>query len=122
MTPTEAVQGHTTEMKDDITEVVHDSHTHPLTPIILTVTLHIAYHLDIEAHQLTPEIAADHTLDQHKKPTRKSSHQSSSHSQTLQAKIHTIRNLRVPKDDPQMDYYSLDDHSHDSEEDSDHLN
>ena len=71
MTPTEAIPGHTTEIRDDITEAVHDSHTHPLAHIILTATLHITDHLDIEALQLTPEIAADHTLNQHTNPPGK---------------------------------------------------
>ena len=33
-----------------------------------------------------------------------------------------MRNSRVTTDDPQTDFYSSDDHSSDSEEDSDHLN
>ena len=71
MTSTEAVPGHTTDITDDITEVVHDAHTHPLTHIILTMTLHIADYLDIEALQLTPEITANHALDQHTNPSGK---------------------------------------------------
>ena len=68
MTPTEVIPGHTTGITDAITEVVHNAHTQPLTPIILTATLHNADHLHIEALQLTPEITADHTLDQHTNP------------------------------------------------------
>ena len=71
MTHTEAIPGHTTEIKDDITEVVHDAHAQPLSQIILTATPHIADHLDIEAPQLTPEIAADHTLNQYTNPPGK---------------------------------------------------
>ena len=56
------------------------------------------------------------------KPVKKTSHQSSSQSRRSQGKIHTKRNPRVTIDDPQMDFYSSDDHSSDSEEDSDHLN
>ena len=109
MTPTETIPGHTTEITDNITEVVHDAHTQPLTHIILALTFHIADHLDIEALQLTPEITADHALDQLQ--TRRS-----------QGKTHTKRNSRVTIDDTQMDYYSSDDHSSDSGENSDHLN
>ena len=56
------------------------------------------------------------------KPTKKTSHCSLSCSSRSQGKTHTKRNSRVTIDDIQMDYYSLDDHSSDSEEDSDHLN
>ena len=106
MTPTEAIPGHTTEITDDITEVVHDANTHPLMHLVLAATLHFTDYLDIEALQLPPEITTNHTLNQHTKPTRKSSHQSSSHSWKPQAKMHTERNSRVTIDDPQMDYYS----------------
>ena len=71
MTPTEVVLGHTTGITDDITGVVHDTHTQTLTHIILTMTLHITDHPYIEALQLTPEIAAGHTLDQPANPPRK---------------------------------------------------
>ena len=68
LTPTEAVPDHTTGITDDITGVVHDAHTHTLTHIILAMTLHITDHLPIEALQLTPEITADHALDQPTNP------------------------------------------------------
>ena len=71
MTPTKAIPGHTTEMTDNITEVVHDTQTQPLIHIVLTATLHITDHLDIEALQLTPEITADHALNQHTNPPGK---------------------------------------------------
>ena len=64
MTPTEAIQGHTIGTTDDITGVIYDDHTQVLIHIILTMTLHTADHLHTGAHQLTQEIAADHTLDQ----------------------------------------------------------
>ena len=64
MTPTETIPGHTTGITDDTTGVVHDAHTQPLTHIILAMTLHITDHLPIEALQLTPETAVDHTLNQ----------------------------------------------------------
>ena len=64
MIPTEAVPGHTTGTTDDIIEVVHDAHIQVLIHIILAATLHIADHLHIGALQLTPETAADHTLNQ----------------------------------------------------------
>ena len=71
MTPTEAIPGHTTGITDAITEAVHDAHTPPLTHIILTTTLHITDHLDIDALQLTPGITADHDLKQPTNPPRR---------------------------------------------------
>ena len=56
------------------------------------------------------------------KPTKKTSHQCSSHSRRSQGKIDPKRNTRVTIYDPQMDFYSSGDNSSDSEEDSDHLN
>ena len=71
MTPTEAIPGHTTRITDDITGVVHDAHTQTLIHTVLTMTLHIADLPHIEAPQLTPEIAADHALNQPTNPPRK---------------------------------------------------
>ena len=55
------------------------------------------------------------------KPAKKTSPQNSSWFRKSQNK-HAMRNSRVTIDDPQMDFYSSDDHSGDSEEDSNHLN
>ena len=71
ITPTEAVPGHIIEITDNIMEVVHDTHTHPLTHIILTMTLYIVDHPDTEALQLTLEIKVDHALNQHTNPPEK---------------------------------------------------
>ena len=71
MTPADAIPGHTTGIPDDIAEVVYDAHTQPLTHIILTATIHIADHLDIEALQFTPGITADHALKQPTNPPRR---------------------------------------------------
>ena len=71
MTPTEAIPGHTTVTTDDITGVIHDANTQVLIHIILAATLHIAGHLHIGAHQLTPETAADHVLNQPTNPPQK---------------------------------------------------
>ena len=64
MTHTEAIQGHTTGIIKDITGVVHNAHTPPLTHIDLAMTLIIIDHLHIEALLLTPGITVDHTLNQ----------------------------------------------------------
>ena len=70
LTPTEAIPYPTTGIIDDITGVVHNTHTQLLTHIVLTTTLHITDHLHI-ALQFTPEITADHALNQPTKPPRK---------------------------------------------------
>ena len=62
-----------------------------------------------------------HGLDQHTNPPEKADTKLHHIPRGHKAKTHTKRNSRVTIDDPQMDYYSLDDHSGDSEEDSDHL-
>ena len=85
------------------------------------MTLHITDHLHIEALQLTPEIAAYHILNQPTKPPQKLQ-TDLCHIQETQGKTHSKKNSRITIDDTQMDYYSLDDHSSDSEECSDHLN
>ena len=49
MAPTEAIPGHTTGTTDNITGVVHATHTQVLIHIILTTTLYITDHLHIGA-------------------------------------------------------------------------
>ena len=44
------------------------------------------------------------------------------HPSRTQDKLHDKRNPRVMIDDPQMDFYSSNDNSSDSEDDPDHLN
>ena len=122
MTPIEAIPGHTTGIIDDITGELHNAHTQVLIQIILTVTLHITDHLHKEALQLTLEITVDHAFNQPTNPPRKPCTNLHKHSRRLQAKIYTKRNPRVTIHDPQMDCYSSEDHSSDSEEDSDLLN
>ena len=96
--------------------------TQPLTHMVLASD---TPHHRSSMHRSSSAYSRDHSRTYSRsayKPTKKTSHQSSSHSRRSQAKTHTKRNSRVTIDDPQMDYYSLDDHSSDSEEDSDHLN
>ena len=64
MTSAEAVPGQITETTENITGVVYDTHTQVLIHIILAMTLHTADHLHTGGHQLTPETAADHNLNQ----------------------------------------------------------
>ena len=44
------------------------------------------------------------------------------HPSRLQDKLYDKRNPRAMIDDPQMDFYSSDDNSSNSEDDTDHLN
>ena len=117
MTPTETIPGHVTGTVGTITGVLPSTHTPMPIHIALTKTPHIKDYPHTEVLQLTLETTADHDLDQHiNQPGR------------LCTKIHhdpgnptVIHTLRVTIDDPQMDFYSLDDRSSDSEDDSDHL-
>ena len=90
--------------------------------ITLTKTPHIKDHPHTEALQLTLQTAADHDLDQHvNQPGRLCT--KIHHNPGNPTVIHTLRETtRVTIANPQMDFYSSDDHSSDSEEDSDHLN
>ena len=62
----------------------------------------------------------------HSHPSYKSSkwdsHRSHLHSNRLWSKPHHKKNTRMKIEDPHMDYYSSDDHSNDSGEETDHLN
>ena len=121
MTLTEAIPSQITGTTENITGVIHDTHTQVLMHIILTMTVHTTNHLHTGAHQLTQEITADHALSQPTGQLRKP--HTNLHQGPEEHKVrHTKRNSRVTIDDPQRDFYSSDDHSSVSEEDSDHLN
>ena len=120
-TPTEATLGHTIGTTGDTTGVVCIDHAQALIHTILTAAPHIKGHLCTGAHQLTQEITADQPLDQHTGQLRKPHFRIHHIPKDLKV-THTKRNPRVKKDDPQMDFYSPDDNSSGSEEDSDHLN
>ena len=123
MTPTEAILGPTIGTTNNHTEVIHDTHTQVLMHIILTMTLHTAYHLHTGAHLLTYPRECSRSCSQSAyRPAKKASHQSSPKSRRPQGKTNAKRNSRVTIDDPHMDFYSSDYHSSDLEEDSDHLN
>ena len=114
MTPTEAILGHTTGMTDTITGVVHDTHTQTLIHIILTTTLHITDHLFSEALQFTTETTSDHAPNQPINPPRKP-HTNLCHIPEDHKIKHISKDIQeLIIDDPQMDFYSSDDHSSDS--------
>ena len=71
ITPMEAIPGDTTGILNNITGVVQNTYTQPLTHIILAMNLHIPNHLHKEALHVTQEIAADHALNQPTNPPRK---------------------------------------------------
>ena len=121
MTPTETIPGHTTGTAEDITGVLPISHAQMPINITLAMTPHIGDHYHTEVLQLTLETAADHNLNKHIKQPRRL-HTKIHHDPGNSTVLHTARNSRVTIDDPQMDFYSSDDYSSDSEEDSDHLN
>ena len=118
---TEDVPGHIIETIDIAARVLHDAST----PVIIvpTVTPYITDNLHTGAHQLTLGIRADwsHCCSAYK-PPKQALHKSSMHSSRPQEGLHHKRYSRVMIDDPQMDFYSSEDNSSDSEDDSDHLN
>ena len=120
MIPTEAVPGHIIETIDIIIGVLHDT----LTPVLIipAMTPHIADCLHTGAHQLTLGTTADHKPTQHTNQKRKPCINLHPIPAEVKAKLHDKRNLRVIIDDPHMDFYSSEDNSSGSEEDSDHLN
>ena len=64
ITPTEAILGHVMGTADDITGVIHYSHTQTLIYTVLTMTLNIEGCLHTRSHQLTHKITADHAFNQ----------------------------------------------------------
>ena len=122
MTPTETIPAHVTGTVNAITGVLPNTHTSMPILIIPAKTPHIEDHPHTEALQLTLETAVDHDPTQHtNQPGRP--HTKIHHNPGPPMVIHTLkRNFTVTIVDPQMDFYSSDDHSSDAEEDSDHLN
>ena len=121
MTPIEAIPGHTTGTTDDITGVVCDAHTQPLTHHSCHDTPHHRSSSHRSSSTYSRDCSRSHSQSAYK-PAKKGSHQSLSQFRRPLGKAHTERNSRVTIDDPQMDFYSSDDHPSDSEEDSHHLN
>ena len=60
----EAILGPTIGTTNDITRIIHDTHTQVLIHIILAMTLHTTDYPHTGTHQLTQEIAKDYTLGQ----------------------------------------------------------
>ena len=108
--PTETVQSHITGITNVIMGVLHDAHVLVIIHIIHAVTLHLTDHLHTEGLQITLEITADYAPDQ---PTNQpeNSHINLHHILEDHKVKHTPKNSRVTIDDPQMDFYSSDDHS-----------
>ena len=86
------------------------------------MTPHTADYLCTGAHQLTQETTEDHALNQPTNQLGKVYTNLYHNPEDPKLKTHTERNSGVTIYNPQMDFYSSDDHSSDSEEDSDHLN
>ena len=101
---------------DALTEAHHIINTQPLI-IIINATHHIGDHPHIEVPPLTPETAADLDHILHTDPSRTASSKPSSSSNKTTLKHQDRKYKRVTIDDPQSDYYSLDDASSDSNDD-----
>ena len=124
----EAIPGHDIGIIITIPGVAHDAQV-PHTGVIVidpTVTHHIklnADHLCTEAHPHTiPESEVAHI---HVHPTNPQDEIHIGHIHTPvdhQANPHHKKNTRVKIEDPHMDYYSSDDQSNNSGEETDHLN
>ena len=71
ITPTEAIPGHSIGTTDDITRVIHNTHTEVLICTILTTTPYIKDHLHTGAHQPTQNTTAYHSLGQPTNQCRK---------------------------------------------------
>ena len=117
ITPSEHILGHTTETTGDLTEVVHINSITTLLHMALTTTSHFEDPPLIEAQLSIHEITANHALSQPigqlRKPHIRIDPIPEDHTE-----IHTIRRIQ---ESPQMDIYSSDDISSDSNEDSDYL-
>ena len=86
---------------------------------------HDTLHQRFSSHRCLSAYSWDHNRSCSQsayRPANKTSHQNSSHSRRPCGNTHNKRNPRVTIDDPQMDFYSSEDNSSDSEGDSDHLN
>ena len=121
----EAILGHDIGIIRTNPGVAHNSHI-PDTGVIATdptVICHInptTDHLHTEVHHhTTPETKVTHI---HIHPINPQDEIHIGHTHTPQSKPHHKRNTRMKIEDPHVDYYSSDDHSSDSGEETDHLN
>ena len=122
MIPTEDAAGHIIGTADNITGVLHNTHTQMLISTNLTM---ITPHSRSSSHRSSLPYSQDHSRSCSSsayRPARKTLHQNSSHSRRYHSNTCTKRNSRVTIDDPQTDFYSSDENSSGSEEDSNHLN
>ena len=121
MTP-DTVPGHITGTVATITEVLPSAHTPMPIHVALTKTPHIGDHLCTGSSSAYSRDCSRSQFQSAYKPARKTLHQHSSQSRKSHCNTYTKQNSRVTINDPQLDFYSSDDQSSDSEEDSDHLN
>ena len=106
----------------DPTEVVHTDSIPILLHTTLAATPCIKDPPLIEAYQPIHEITANHALSQPIGQLRKPHIRICPIPEDPMENTYNKKNPRVTIDDPQMDFYSSEDNSSDSEEDSDHLN
>ena len=85
------------------------------------MTPHIEDHFHRSSSTYSQDQSRSHSHSAYK-PSKQALHKFSTHPSRPQDKLHDKRNPRVMIDDPQMDFYSSDNKSSDSEDDLDHLN
>ena len=86
-------------------------------PILTAVTHHTGNLHHTEAYQLTPEITAGPEHTHHTNLVRNTTSKSSSRSSRMTVKPHDKQQKRVTIDNVQLDFYSSDDTSSDSDDD-----
>ena len=120
MVPTDYIPGHIIETIDTIIGALHDS------PHFSTYcSCHDTLHYRSSSYWSSSASSQDHSKScSHSayKPSKTTLHKSLSHPSRTPSNSQDKRNPRVMIDDPQMDFYSSDDNSNDSDDDQDHLN
>ena len=108
-------------MIDTTIGVLHNALTPVLTVPAVSDTPHcrLSSHQSSSAYSWNCSIPHSHSAY---KPSKTTVHKSSSCPSRTPGNSHDKRNSKVMIDDPQMDFYSSDDNSSDSDDDQDHLN
>ena len=116
-------------MKHHINPTAYHPHTeahHHTTPYQSCACSHPSYkssdHPHTEAHHHTTPYQSCACSHPSYKSSRQDSHRSHLQSSRSQSKPHHKKNTKVKIEDPNMNYFSSDDHSSDSGEETDHLN
>ena len=122
ITPKEYTLGHIIERARYVIGVFHAESIPTLIHTTLATTPHIKDPPLIKAHQPIHEITADQTLNQSTGQLRKPHIRVHPIPEDPMEITYNTRNPRVTIDDPPTDFYSSDDNSSNSDEESEHLN